>query len=273
MGLLFLSSVACCLERFLEPQLTSTVGSSRALNIHCALSALNIHLLRADAAVRASQHALFLDGPLFFFLSTPHSIQQYHTTAQRDKSPGDTYTELLHCIQQKFSGKIRQTLSGCWVQKHLIILVSNSMHLILCASFKASSTKNIDIWLMSTASIADHNHLADTSTSFPSILAEPGTSTPPQSSTVQRPSHRYFSASSPCTRDLQTLAPSGPSIRPASTLTTARLPLLAHSMLDACVSHLDSLQAGRRALLRNHLWQPPPVRKENLLKGPGVCAC
>jgi hypothetical protein len=73
MGLLFLSSAACYLKRFLEQQLTSTVGSSQALNIHCAVRAPTTHLYLIDIAVRASQHALFLDDTLLYCNPTQHA--------------------------------------------------------------------------------------------------------------------------------------------------------------------------------------------------------
>lgn len=83
MGLLFLSSAACCLERFPEPQLTSTVGRFRALNIHCAVSAPTTHMHLIDIAVRASQHALFLDH--FTFDSIQHSTTTHKPKATTQK--------------------------------------------------------------------------------------------------------------------------------------------------------------------------------------------
>lgn len=100
MGLLSLSSAACCLEHFLEPRLTSTVGSSRVLNIHCALSALNMHRLRVDGAIRALQHALSLDNPLYF--TFPLDTTQRSTSIQQPNATKSQATRILHCIQQHF---------------------------------------------------------------------------------------------------------------------------------------------------------------------------
>lgn len=126
MGLLFLCSAACCLKRFLVPQLTSTVGKFRTLNIYCAMSAPIAQLFLINIVESASQHAPYYDH--YFTVLCDNDNFQVQSDKYSD-FPGFTFNKSSwHSLVENQMVTGPKSIST-YVHSFLSISVSTSEHL------------------------------------------------------------------------------------------------------------------------------------------------